>query len=106
MEVELVDLYHPRSTGKVSNYRVVWCYLKLGSRLLLLLLLLLVLGSLNDGLLWDLLGALLVSIAPQEAVEETLFGSLMCAHLTSWQLILVSKRLPDVTKSVTRRRAQ
>jgi hypothetical protein len=52
--------------------------------------------------LWDLLGALLVSIAPQEALEETLFGSLMCTHLTSWQLILVSKRLPDVTKSVTK----
>src|SRR5215211_143320 len=97
IEVELVDLYHPRGAGKVSHYGVVGRYLDLWPRLLA--------GGLNQGLGGHLAG-LLPPIAPEEALPETLPAFLLCSHLTSSPPILLAKRLPDVTKSVTTQSVQ
>src|SRR5215213_481425 len=97
IEVELVDLDHPRGACEVSHDGVVRRYLQLGPGLLE--------GGLHDRL-GGLLAGLLFLISPEETLPETLPASLLCRHLTSLTPILVGKRLPDVTKSVTTRRAQ
>jgi hypothetical protein len=45
-------------------------------------------------------------IPPEETLPETLSVLLLCSQLTSSPMILVAKRLQDVTKSVTIRRVQ
>src|SRR5919107_813414 len=93
IEVELVDLDHPGGAGEVGHDGVVWRYRHLGTGLLA--------GSLHDGR-GDLLLGLLPLVTPEETLPETLSASLLCRHLTSSSAILAGKRLPDVTKSVTK----
>src|SRR5215208_6658216 len=93
IQIELVDLDHPGSAGEVSHNGVVGRYLHRGPWLLA--------GSLHNGL-GDLLAGLLSPVTSEEALPETLPVSLLCRHRTSSPLILVAKRLPDVTKSVTK----
>src|SRR5919112_234795 len=93
IEVELIDLDHPGGAGEVSHDGIVGRYLHLGTGLLA--------GSLHDGF-GDILGYRLPPVAPEETLPETLPFSLLCRHPTSWPLILAPKRLPDVTKSVTK----
>ena len=85
---------------EVRNYGIVGRYLQLGACLL---------GRSLDNRLGDLfLG--LSSGAAEETLLETLPASLLCLllcrHLTSSIPILVGQRLPDVTKSVTKRRTR
>src|SRR5215213_8124790 len=97
IEVELVDLYHPRGAGEVSHDGIVGRYLQFRPSFLK--------GSLHDGR-GDLLLGLLLLVTPEETLPETLSASLLCRHVTSSSAIVAGKRLPDVTKSATTRRVQ
>src|SRR5215211_16952 len=91
IEVELVDLDHPRGTREVGHDGIVGRYLYLGDSLLG--------GSLHDRLGYLLLG-LLPLITPEETLPETLSVLLLRSHLTSLSVILVAKRLLDVRKAL------
>ena len=93
VEVELLDLDHPRGASEVGHDGIVGRYLQLGRGLLA--------RSFDYGL-GDLLAGLLPPVTSEETLPETLPASLLCRHLTSSIPILVGHRLPDVTKSVTK----
>ena len=96
VEVELLDLDHPRGAREVGDDGVVGCYLQLWP------------GLLDRGLdygLGDILAGLLPVVSSEETLPETLPAFLLCRHLTSSIPILVAYRLPDVTKSVTKPRS-